>query len=128
MTRASAANSIERFKTRSFYIDYRLALGYATDHSETKAVEFQSLEDWLKKKGTKLDACANICKYLLTHKAPPDVVFSESGVMTFPSAEACLEEAMQSNTTRILIYQEFKSQGPLLQKVSMTFTSFLISN
>lgn len=123
VNRSSAANSIEKFKTRSFYMDYRLALGYAG-----REVEFRNMEEWQAKKGTKFDACAQICRHHLSDDNAPNIEFSDAGEMIIPSAPEVDVEAMTSSTTRILIYQEFKSQGSLLQKVVEARNHFSVSN
>jgi hypothetical protein len=76
---------------------------------------FKSLEEWQSRKSTKVDVCAQMCRHLLSRDDAPDMVFKDGGV-SFPEVpNPIIPEDQQ---TKILIYQEFPSFGPLVRNVS----------
>ncbi|TFK34929.1 hypothetical protein BDQ12DRAFT_668942 [Crucibulum laeve] len=75
--------------------------------------KFNAIE-WDSQKSTKLDACAQMCQYLLSNDKTPDISF-ENGKPIFPPLPK-VQDGDPKNW-RILIYQEFPSFGPLLQGV-----------
>jgi len=69
----SDANEMGQFYTRTFYLEYRVALGWAggddqRDHPERY---FKSQDDWLECPGTKIDAAVRICAHLLSRDDAP---------------------------------------------------------
>lgn len=124
----SAANSSSKFTTRSFYIEYRMAVGYATDESNAtdeskpRIPVFTTLEQWEPVKSTKMDACAKICQYMLTRDNIPEPIFKD-GQVIFPSITQPLQTG-EKKETKILIYQEFTSLRPLLRNVNLSYLPF----
>ncbi|KAF9442094.1 P-loop containing nucleoside triphosphate hydrolase protein [Macrolepiota fuliginosa MF-IS2] len=104
-----------RIHTKKFYLEYRLAVGYAKGDAGELWPTFKSLEEWEPLKSTKMDVCAKICAHYLTHDDVGDVVFEE-GQPIFPDIPDMREADIQ-RTRRIIIYAEFPSMAPLLQNV-----------
>ncbi|KAF5359465.1 hypothetical protein D9756_003663 [Leucocoprinus leucothites] len=104
-----------RMHTKQFYLEYRLAVGYAKDDSSSLLPTFRSLKEWQPRKSTKMDVCANICAHYLTDDRVGDVTF-DGGDVSFPDIPGeFLTDPQQSR--RIIIYAEFPSMTPLLQNV-----------
>ena len=88
--RVSTANSTSKFATRSFYIEYRLSVGYARDESEDESKNvppiptFKTFEQWEPVKSTKMDTCAKICQHMLIRDDVPLVTFKD-GQAFFPT-------------------------------------------
>jgi TATA-binding protein-associated factor len=102
---------------KKFYLEYRMATGYAKDDPNKPIPIINNMEEWDKCKSTKMDVCAKICQHLLTRDDAPDVEFEE-GVPIFPPFPDFLEGIEVPKKNRILIYQEFPSLGGLLRQVS----------
>lgn len=113
----STANGVGRLMTKKFYLEYRMATGYAKDDPDDAIPIIKNIEEWEKCKSTKMDVCAKICQHLLTRDDAPDVEFEE-GLPIFPPFPNPLEGIEAPKTNRILIYQEFPSLGGLLRQVS----------
>ncbi|KAF8889787.1 P-loop containing nucleoside triphosphate hydrolase protein [Infundibulicybe gibba] len=109
----STANGLRGFATKNFYLEYRMAFGFAREDPDTPIPVFKTLEEWAPVKSTKVDLCARLCKYLLSRDDAPPISFHD-GEASFPRLEPAVP-SMQKR--RILIYQEFPSLGPLLRNV-----------
>jgi hypothetical protein len=103
--------------TKKFYLEYRMATGYAKDDPNEHIPKFNNIEEWDKCKSTKMDVCTKICQHLLTRDDALDVEFQE-GVPIFPPFPDSVEGIAVPRKNRILIYQEFPSLGGLLRQVS----------
>jgi hypothetical protein len=95
-----------------------MLVGFAKRDGE-EIPTFKTLEQWDALKSTKMDACARICRHLLSRDDAPAIIFKD-GEAIFPT----IPPHQQSRTriyqeTKILIYQEFTSLGPLLLNVSI---------
>lgn len=133
--RVSTANSTSKFATRSFYIEYRLSVGYARErepeesreHEDLKPASsiptFTTLEQWGPVKSTKMDTCAKICQYMLIRDDVPPVTF-ENGQAIFPEINPIPPPGGGKKETKILIYQEFTSLIPLLRNVTFSTHPF----
>ena len=77
---------------------------------------FKSFEEWQNRKSTKIDACARMCRHLLSRDDAPDMIFQD-GQIIFPDVPQSLPGEEVSQDRKILIYQEFPSLGPLLRNV-----------
>ncbi|KAF8869441.1 P-loop containing nucleoside triphosphate hydrolase protein [Infundibulicybe gibba] len=108
----STANGLNEFTTKRFYLEYRMALGFAREDPNSVIPTFKTLEEWIPVKSTKIDVCAKLCKYLLSRDDAPPVTFHD-GEAFFPE----LPSTPCTKTRRILIYQEFPSLGPLLRRI-----------
>lgn len=112
----SQYNGVNLVASRSFYIEHRKCTGYARRDLTEKPPKFNSLLEWEPKKSTKIDVCVRICKHLLSRDDAPAMVF-EKGQVIFPTIPVPALEEEVSQTTKIIIYQEFPSHGPLLRNV-----------
>ncbi|KAF7771865.1 hypothetical protein Agabi119p4_6176 [Agaricus bisporus var. burnettii] len=108
-------SSSKRIQTKKFYLEYRLAVGYAKEDISGLNPEFKTLEDWEPLKSTKMDVCARICAHYLKHDHMDDVHF-ENGKPVFPVFPEIPGERLPKRR-RIIIYSEFPSMAPLLQNV-----------
>ena len=106
-----------RFLTKKFYLEYRMAVGYAKDSQDEEIPVFRTLEEWEKKKSTKMDTCAQMCQYLLQRDDAAEIAFKNGKPIFSPLPPLPNQEHLPSQGTRILIYQEFPSLGRLLRNV-----------
>lgn len=98
-----------------------MCVGYARRNLEEEIPHFDTLEQWEAKKSTKFDLCARMCVHLLSHDQAPEIEFDE-GVAVFHPVPEVPPGAQAPMTTKVLIYQEFPSLGPLLRNVSRPHT------
>ncbi|KAF8800887.1 hypothetical protein BYT27DRAFT_7216694, partial [Phlegmacium glaucopus] len=110
-----SANESGKFLTTKFYLEYRTAVGYAKEQSDAPNPVFNTFEEWLPMRSTKMDVCAQICSYYLWRDDVLDVSFN-NGVPVFPSLEDA-PKGIGNKTRQILIYAEFPSMTPLLRNV-----------
>jgi len=113
----STANGAGRLMTKKFYLEYRMATGYAKDNQDEPIPKFTSMQEWELKKSTKMDVCGQICQHLLSRDDAPEVEFKD-GAPVFPQAP---EAENVTRTNRLLIYQQFPSLCPLLVQVFFFF-------
>ncbi|KXN81008.1 Nuclear protein STH1/NPS1 [Leucoagaricus sp. SymC.cos] len=111
---AVATASDSWMHTKKFYLEYRLAVGYAKEDPADLWPSFKTLDEWIPRRSTKMDVCAKICAHYLTHDDVGHVSFLD-GEPVFPSTDADSTNLLK--TRRILIYAEFPSMAPLLQNV-----------
>jgi hypothetical protein len=90
-------------------------VGYAKEQSDAPNPVFNTFEEWLPMRSTKMDVCAQICSYYLWRDDVLDVSFN-NGVPVFPSLEDA-PKGIGNKTRQILIYAEFPSMTPLLRNV-----------
>ncbi|KAF5347355.1 hypothetical protein D9756_010004 [Leucocoprinus leucothites] len=102
-----------RIQTKKFYLEYRLAVGYAKEDPSSLLPSFKSLDEWRPVKSTKMDICAKICAHYLQDDRVNDVTFDE-GRPIFPAIPNAYK-ANPQRSRRIIIYAEFPSMAPLLQ-------------
>ena len=89
-----------------------MAVGYAEcSADEGKPVFRTLLEEWAKKKSTKIDICAQMCQYLLQQDDLPEIRFEGGNPIFDPPPPLPNQEHLPSQETRILIYQEFPSRN-----------------
>ncbi|KAJ3497670.1 hypothetical protein NLJ89_g10318 [Agrocybe chaxingu] len=112
----STATGVGRIISRSFYIEYRMGVGYARQSASEAIPKFNSLTEWEEHKSTKFDVCARMCKHLLARDDAPPMIF-EDGNVVFPPIPSAAPGEIVPRETKILIYQEFPSLGPLLRDV-----------
>lgn len=112
--------------SRSFYLEHRMAIGYARYNLDEKIPKFESLEDWEPIKSTKMDVCARMCQHLLSRDDAPEITV-ENGQIVIPPLPSLQPGEPCSQTSKILISQQFPSLGGLLRNVCATvyFISFL---
>ena len=122
LSAAAVVSDPSRIITKKFYLEYRMAVGYAKDSLDEDIPDFRTLEEWEKKKSTKMDLCAQICRYTLQRDDAPEVEFKD-GKAAFTALPPLSQGQIASQETRILIYQEFPSLGRLLRNVSFAPTS-----
>ncbi|KAJ3564613.1 hypothetical protein NP233_g8186 [Leucocoprinus birnbaumii] len=104
-----------RIHTKKFYLEYRLAVGYAKDDASSLLPSFKSLKEWNLKKSTKMDVCALVCAHYLADDRVEDVSFQDGDVV-LPDIPTEYNDDPQK-TRRIIVYAEFPSMAPLLQNV-----------
>lgn len=114
-TSVSVANGNPKVATRAFYIESRVAVGYARDVKDEAPPHFSSLEEWYPIKSTKIDIVAKICRHTLSSDRAPPVSF-EDGEPFFPPVPPLKKG--ETCTVKITIFQEFSSLGPVLRNVS----------
>ncbi|KAF8808358.1 hypothetical protein BYT27DRAFT_7097080 [Phlegmacium glaucopus] len=113
----STANGTSKLTTRSFYIEYRMSVGFARESPDTPIPSFATLQDWEAVKSTKMDTCAQICRHLLTRDDAPPINFEEGKAIFPPMPPSPQGGKKPLQEKKILIYQEFTSLGPLLLNV-----------
>jgi hypothetical protein len=62
---AAVVSDPSRIIKKKFYLEYRMAVGYATDSLDEDLLDFCTLEDWEKAKSTNMDLCAQMCRSVL---------------------------------------------------------------
>ncbi len=75
------------------------------------------MDDWQNAKSTKFDVCAKLVSHLLKHDDAPEIEVHD-GKVSFPKIPRESRKHPKQDT-KILIYQEFPSLGPLLRNVSI---------
>ncbi|KAF5343888.1 hypothetical protein D9756_011620 [Leucocoprinus leucothites] len=100
---------------KKFYLEYRLAVGYAKDDPSESLPVVASLDEWEPIRSTKMDVCARLCRHYLTNDDVEDVHFEE-GEPIFPDIPSIPRHKI-SRKRRIIIYAEFPSMAPLLQNI-----------
>ncbi|KAF8057085.1 P-loop containing nucleoside triphosphate hydrolase protein, partial [Lyophyllum atratum] len=111
----SASNGVLMIVSRSFYIHHRMSVGFARLDMDDPIPIFHSLAQWDAQKSTKIDTCARMVRHILTDDNTPDMIF-EDGV-EYPDIPPPNPGEKVSQETKILIYQEFPSLGPLLRNI-----------
>ena len=113
----SNSNSILGIVSHSFYLEYRQGVCFPRkSRTKERIPTFRTINEWEKAKSTKFDVCAKLVSHLLKHDDAPEIEVHD-GKVTFPKfPPECRERPKQE--TKILIYQEFPSLGPLLRNVS----------
>ena len=101
--------------SQKFYLEYRLAVGYAKADPASLLPMFPDLSQWYPMKSTKMDVCARICAHYLTDDHVPDISF-DNGEVHFPTIPGQCQD-FPERSRRIIIYAEFPSMAPLLQNV-----------
>ena len=86
---------------------------------------FKTLDEWQDRKSTKLDTCAQMCRHLLSRDDASEMMF-EDGQVIFPVIPTPKPGETVLKETKILIYQEFPSFGPLLRNVSLLLRASII--
>ncbi|TFK58083.1 hypothetical protein BDN72DRAFT_720003, partial [Pluteus cervinus] len=110
---ASTSNSVSRVTTQNFYIELRMGGGYARYNTHDAIPKFKTMDEWVAKKSTKMDACAKICQHILSRDDAPEVI-TEDGCLVFPPTPPLPPGQQPEQEAKILIYQEFSSLGPVL--------------
>lgn len=105
-------------------MEYRLSVAYAKTDPASPDPVFETFADWKQAKSTKMDVCAQICKYYLYRDDVPDVSFVD-GKPVFAPVGRFSEKQGHTRNRKILIYSEFPSVTGLLRKVGVgVFFSF----
>jgi TATA-binding protein-associated factor len=100
---------------QKFYLEYRVAVGYAKQDPGDAWPSFKTLEEWEPLKSTKMDTCARVVAHYLSDDNIQDVTFV-AGCPVFPELVKTHKDQLRQ-TRRIIIYAEFSSMAPLLQNV-----------
>lgn len=95
-----------------------MGVGYARLSLKEPIPTFKTLEEWEQHKSTKMDICAQMCRHLLSRDDAPAMTFQDGQVIFPPISSGEPEEAVKQDT-KVLIYQEFPSLGPLLRNVGV---------
>ncbi|KDR69536.1 hypothetical protein GALMADRAFT_77269, partial [Galerina marginata CBS 339.88] len=121
----SNSNSIFGIVSHTFYLEYRMGVCCPRTHQKDPIPKYRTMQEWQSNKSTKLDTCARLVSHLLSHdNAPPIKV--KDGKVTFRKLSAEQREHPKQST-KILIYQEFPSLGPLLRNVKQVFDLYGIT-
>lgn len=118
----SNANGSKKISSKSFYIEYRLAVGLAQE-TPGPLPHFKTLEEWEKAKSTKMDVVARIIQHTLSSDQAPPVKFVD-GRPVFPPVPPLLPGEVPSN--KVVVYQEFPSLGRVLRNVSVILYSLCL--
>lgn len=118
----SNSNSILGIVSHSFYLEYRQGVCFPRKTRKEGIPKFHTLDEWEASKSTKFDVCAKLVSHLLKHDDAPEIQVTD-GEVTFPKIPRESRNHPKQET-KILIYQEFPSLGPLLRNVS-TFVVFI---
>ncbi|KAF9455402.1 P-loop containing nucleoside triphosphate hydrolase protein, partial [Collybia nuda] len=102
----SSSNGLLTIVSRSFYIEHRMAMGFARTDLTVPPPIFKTLEEWEKVKSTKIDTCARLCKYLLSRDDAPQPTV-ENGQIHFPELPPLQPGQVVTNTLRILVFSIF---------------------
>lgn len=111
----SAANGTKKISSKSFYIEYRMAVGYAIA-SGSVIPYFNSLEEWEAAKSTKMDIVAKIIKHTLSSDQALPVTFIDGQPIFTPIPPLAAGE-VPSN--KVVVFQEFPSLGRVLRNVRL---------
>lgn len=99
-------------------MEYRTNLSYAKEDPASPNPTFNTLDEWEKKKSTKMTVCAQLCQYYLYRDDVPDVEFHDGKPVLLKVAGGFHPNSKGHQRTRkILIYSEFPSLTPLLKNV-----------
>jgi len=79
---------------------------------------FKTLEQWREKKSTKFDICARMSQHILARDDAPEMVFRE-GTVIFPTIPEPQPGQTIGQNTKILIFSDFPSLGPLVRNVRL---------
>ncbi|KXN81812.1 Chromatin-remodeling complex ATPase chain isw-1 [Leucoagaricus sp. SymC.cos] len=120
-----SASTAARIHTKKFYLEYRLAVGFAKDDVDDPLPTIKSLEEWEPIKSTKMDVCARVCAHYLSRDDVLDVEFV-NGEPIFPATPTS-EDTEILKTRRIIIYTEFPSMAPLLTKAGLFHHPFILN-
>jgi hypothetical protein len=113
----SNSNSILGIVSHSFYLEYRQGVCFPRKSRQKERIPtFHTMDEWEKAKSTKFDVCAKLVSHLLKHDDAPEIEVRD-GKVTFPEIPRKYRKHPKQDT-KILIYQEFPSLGPLLRNVS----------
>lgn len=112
----SNSNSVLGIVSHSFYLEYRQGVCFPRKTRKDPIPKFHSMDDWQNAKSTKFDVCAKLVSHLLQHDDAPEIEVHD-GKVTFPKIPREFQRNPKQDT-KILIYQEFPSLGPLLRNVS----------
>ena len=112
----SNSNSILGIVSHNFYLEYRQGVCFPRKSRKEPIPKFLTMDDWNKAKSTKFDVCAKLVAHLLKHDDAPEIEVHD-GKVIFPKIPRELRKNPKQDT-KILIYQEFPSLGPLLRNVS----------
>ena len=115
----SNSNSILGIVSHSFYLEYRQGVCFPRKTRKEPIPKFLTLDGWQNAKSTKFDVCAKLVSHLLQHDDAPEIEVHD-GKVTFPKISREFRKHPKQET-KILIYQEFPSLGPLLRNVSTLF-------
>lgn len=100
-------------------MEYRTSVIYARARPNDPLPVFESLDEWLKVKSTKVDTAARLCSYLLRRDDLPVPTF-EDGIISFPNIPLVQKGKTVTQDTKIVIFAEFSSMVSLIQNVSRT--------
>jgi hypothetical protein len=100
--------------SQNIYLEYRLAIAYLKRNRKDPLPKPTTLEEWEEVKSTKIDALAKLCSGLTFHDNVPLPNF-DGGFPEFPPFPD-RPPPEQPRTRRILVYCEFPSITPLIQR------------
>jgi hypothetical protein len=113
--RLSACGAMKTFSS-DFYLQSRMGAIYPRLSLKDEIPMFDSLEEWQSHKSTKIDICALMCLHLISRDDAPRMIFKD-GQVIFPKVAIPLPGEEVSQDTKVLIYLEFPSFGPLVRRV-----------
>ena len=121
--RLSSCSTAKVFSS-TFYLPSRMGAVYLRLSLKGKIPRFATLEDWEKRKSTKVDICSKICLHILSRDDAPMMEFKD-GQVFFPKVPPPAPGESVSRLDKILIYLDFASFGPLLCNVCAALVSLL---
>lgn len=114
----SASNDVLTVMSRSFYIEHRMAIGFARLDLSKAPPKFNSLEEWERVKSTKMDTCARMVQHILSRDDAPDPIIKD-GYICFPNLPPLPVGQLPSFLRKLLIYLDYVTLGPLLKNVRL---------
>ena len=85
-----------------------------------KIPRFKTLEDWERRKSTKVDILVKICLHILSRDNAPMMEFKD-GQVFFPEIPPPAPGEIVTRDEKIIIQQIFPSFGPLVRNVRAVF-------
>lgn len=83
MCSSSGVSYLLHPNSRSFWIEFRMGVNWARRCLSESIPRFNTMDEWLERKSTKIDTCAQMCLHVLSRDDAPKMIF-KNGTVTFP--------------------------------------------
>jgi hypothetical protein len=81
------------------------------------------MDDWLQKRGTKLDLLVRLLQHHLSQDDRAPVSFDEQGLASFPQMSD-VPEGQKLQSSKILVFQEFPMMSEMITNACLVFQEF----